>query len=436
MQLNSSLSWLLWAGLTLAAAGALGFKLLRPETDRSIFLPGPTSHGHYQIELSCQSCHSEDFTSQAALQSACEQCHAAELKAAHDSHPKSKFQDPRNADRVKALDARQCITCHVEHRPDMEQGMGLTLQRDYCWRCHQEIADERPSHRGMAFDSCASAGCHNFHDNRALYEDFLDKRADEPDLLEPARDQVVLSAVAADAPAGVLPADLPEDFSLPAAEQNAWAHDAHGRGEVGCGKCHQSDAGWSRNVSVERCAECHAAQAKGWLTGRHGMRVAQKLSPMLPELARLPMKKDSHGHALDCNSCHGAHDYDTRRAAFEACIGCHDDEHSRNYSESSHYELWQRELSGQAPAGSGVSCATCHLPRVQGDEGNYVEHNQNDNLRPSEKMIRTACNRCHGVRFAIDALADPALLRNNFSSAPSIHIASVDMARDRARHIQ
>ena len=32
----------------------------------------------------------------------------------------------------------------------------------------------------MGFETCASAGCHNFHDNRALYEDFLIKHANTP----------------------------------------------------------------------------------------------------------------------------------------------------------------------------------------------------------------------------------------------------------------
>jgi hypothetical protein len=32
----------------------------------------------------------------------------------------------------------------------------------------------------MAFNTCNSAGCHKFHDNRALYEDFLAKHLTSP----------------------------------------------------------------------------------------------------------------------------------------------------------------------------------------------------------------------------------------------------------------
>ena len=54
--------------------------------------------------------------------------------------------------------------------------MGVTLPKDYCFICHHDVADDRPSHKGLAFTTCASAGCHRFHDNRALYQDFLVKR--------------------------------------------------------------------------------------------------------------------------------------------------------------------------------------------------------------------------------------------------------------------
>lgn len=62
-----------------------------------------------------------------------------------------------------------------------------------------------------------------------------------------------------------------------------------------------------------------------------------------------------------------------------------------------------------------------------------VEHNQNDTLRPNEKMIRPVCLHCHGMEFAIDALADPALVRNNFAGKPARHVESIDMA---LRHLE
>ena len=61
--------------------------------------------------------------------------------------------------------------------------MGVTVPQDYCFHCHEDIAVDRPSHQGLAFNSCAIAGCHNYHDNSALYEKFLYKHLDEPDCL-------------------------------------------------------------------------------------------------------------------------------------------------------------------------------------------------------------------------------------------------------------
>jgi mono/diheme cytochrome c family protein len=46
-------------------------------------------------------------------------------------------------------------------------------------------------------------------------------------------------------------------------------------------------------------------------------------------------------------------------------------------------------------------------------------------------MIRAACMSCHGLGFAIDALADPALVTNNFSGQPNRHIESIDWALNR-----
>jgi hypothetical protein len=63
----------------------------------------------------------------------------------------------------------------------------------------------------------------------------------------------------------------------------------------------------------------------------------------------------------------------------------------------------------------------------------FVQHNQNDTLRPSEKMIRPVCQSCHGLSFALDALADAELVDRNFAGAPSVHVPSIDMAVARER---
>lgn len=449
--------WLLWIVLSAGLAGWLGYGLsfaklsdspLRAQA-RSMFLPGQTTAGHHQIELACTACHSEAMGGRELLQDACMNCHGAELKEARDSHPKSKFTDPRNADRAARLDAAYCVTCHVEHKPQMTRAMGVTLPDDFCRICHDDVAKDRPSHKGMAFNTCTNAGCHNFHDNRALYEDFLLKHARDPALTEkrilPARDFGQLVEEFSDYPIARYPhAPLSRDKAdwgtVPASQKIAdeWFATAHAQAGVNCSACHQQARADGKRVWVQRptqqvCAACHAAEVKGFGNGKHGMRLAQGLSPMTPGQALIPMRADAHDQALGCTTCHGAHRFDTRAAAVDACLGCHDDTHSAAYKQSPHYALWQKEARGEAPAGSGVSCASCHLPRVEFRTPDdvkriLVQHNQNDTLRPNEKMIRPVCMNCHSLKDSIDALADRALIERNFAGKPLVHVRGIDMA--------
>ncbi len=154
---------------------------------------------------------------------------------------------------------------------------------------------------------------------------------------------------------------------------------------------------------------------------------------MTPAQALLPMKKEVSHEALDCNSCHGGHRFDVSVAAVESCLECHDDDHSLAYKQSPHYSLWQKEINGEAEAGTGVSCASCHMPRVNHDVSEWmsrtiVDHNQSANLSPNTKMVRSSCQHCHGLEFTLDALADETLIKNNFSGSPEKHIPTMDLA--------
>jgi len=456
--------WILWGALSVAVGGYLATGLLAQSAAtnpllspaRQMFLPGNTSHGHYQIELACESCHGSPFGGREALQESCERCHGQELKDAVDKHPRSKFTDPRNADRLEKLDALLCVTCHVEHRPEITLTMGVTLAGDFCFHCHQEIAKDRPSHEGMAFNTCNSAGCHKYHDNRALYEDFLVKHLGEPPLLGraalPARNFREVAGEFPGYPAERYPlkpqttADAPPELMNSPAIVNDWLATAHARAGVNCSGCHQAEqegtAPWVKRPDHQACATCHEPETKGFLSGKHGMRLAEKLTPMTPGRARQPTHAKARDAALGCTSCHSAHRFDTRKAAVEACTECHRDEHTTAYQRSPHYALWQKELTGEGPAGSGVSCASCHLPRIEhrapdsGAKRMLVQHNQNDNLRPSEKMIRPVCMSCHGLGFSIDALADGRLVQDNFLGQPRTHVRSVDMVAQRMRELQ
>jgi hypothetical protein len=454
------LLWVVWLLVSLVMAGYLALGIGRADAARNpwlaqarlLLLPGATSNGHHQIELRCESCHTNPFSSKEDMQDACVRCHGAELKEANDTHPLSKFTDPRNADRLEKLDATLCVTCHVEHRPQITHAMGVTLPRDVCFHCHSEIASDRPSHAGMGFETCASAGCHKYHDNRSLYEDFLAKRVDQPphlpkqmnaerDLREafasglfpyPAERFPLRPASASDAPA---------DFGSSPEIVADWLATAHARSGVNCSGCHQPqpDAAWVRRPDEKACAACHEVETKGFLAGKHGMRIAADLPAMTPRTARLPMHERAHDKALGCTSCHGAHRFDTRLAAADACMGCHADDHTQAYVDSPHHALWRKELAGEAPAGSGVSCASCHLPRIahRSPEGKrtLVQHNQNDTLRPNEKMLRPVCMNCHGLGFSIDALADPALIATQFRERPRAHIQSLDMVVQRLKEL-
>jgi hypothetical protein len=457
--------WLLWIVITVPA-GLYVVGVIVYGGNRSFMLVGKTTNGHHQIELACDSCHTSVFGDADVLQEACVKCHGAELREANDTHPKSKFTDPRNADRTEILDARYCVTCHREHRPGITNAMGVTLPNDYCALCHRDIAEERPSHEGLAFTTCASSGCHRFHDNRALYSDFLIKHAGQPDRMNPQVAAVVdflREKQGKPKPARALTVsdvDAPTQFRTEAAVA-AWAKDRHASSGVNCSGCHTTASDrstWIEAPGLAQCQGCHAQQVTTFTEGKHGMRLRPGLlmsndgpfglfkktglTPMTPGQARIPMRKDAHDTALGCNTCHSAHQYDRVAAATEACAGCHNDPHTRAYFESPHYDLFKKELAGTLPRGSGVSCATCHMPATtrraeDGSRSIFVTHNQNDNLRPNEKMVRTACGHCHGLQFTLDALADTALIANNFKGRPTVHIQSIEWAirreKERAR---
>ncbi|MHB1083374.1 MAG: cytochrome c3 family protein [Thiobacillus sp.] len=441
--------WLLWLMVSGLLVAYFSYAVQTPQ-QQSSFMPGPVTHAHHQIELKCTACHTESFKGGAVIQDTCLNCHAKELKAMKDSHPISKFTDPRNADTLAKLDARLCASCHTEHKPEITQSMGVTLPTDFCVRCHQDVGKDRPSHKGMAFNTCASGGCHNFHDNRALYEDFLIRHAQDENLkAEPRvperqlRDFMINMGQIDGKPIGMASMDGGDTLRPAPKQVEAWAHTAHAQSGVNCSGCHQvrDEAGklaWIRQPDHKVCESCHKEEAEGFMSGLHGMRLKQGMSPMQPGMAQQPMKPAASHLKLTCVSCHGAHRFDTRQAAVEACLTCHNDSHTTAYKTSSHFRLWQAEIGGRGAKGSGVSCASCHLPRIEfttpEDETRIlVQHNQNDNLRPNEKMVRSVCLSCHGLQFSLDALADDTLVARNFRSLPTKQVDSIRMALETER---
>ena len=448
---NNKRLWMLWLGLMTAVLIYLSNRLL-DSNDKTIFMPGPLTEGHHQIEMACDACHLKSFDDKEAMLKTCIDCHDEERKKPFDSHPRQKFTDPRNAERLQKIDALNCITCHVEHQPDIAQKTGLTQPRDFCIHCHDDVAKERPSHKGMEFDSCASAGCHNFHNNRALYTDFLIKHQDEPEhlvkALLPEREFSSIVDEVVTYPHEQFPVrsldlndiDKPEDILSSNNINQDWLLSGHSKNGANCSSCHlqkQNDnesAIWVNHPDENSCTSCHEMEVKHFKRGKHGMRLKSGLSPMTPQMAILPMRDDNLDEELNCNACHPAHKYDVANAAIESCLGCHNDKHSLAYKDSKHYALWQAQQNGTAANNTGVSCASCHMPRISYDVSDWlnrvmVQHNQNANLVPNEKMIRSVCMQCHGLGFSIDSLADTKLIERNFKGQPDVHIQSIDLAK-------
>jgi predicted CXXCH cytochrome family protein len=432
--------------LMLLPVGSFLFAVER-KSHRELLLPGLTSAGHHQIEGQCERCHTRFG---GVKEESCTECHAAALAAQNDSHAPDKFLDPGRADMLVHSDARSCLSCHREHRPEARQRGSVSVPSTFCFPCHVEIRQQRPDHRALAETSCADTGCHNYHDNRALYRDLLLRERDVPALRATAGDREprlpLTSAIQPGRPAlSAQQADIADGLEARAATP-AWARSSHAAGGVNCRGCHlpardgavvaAEASSWQ--VAPATCGGCHAPEHQGFAASKHGMRIAAGLPPMQPRLARLPMKVSAQDSLLDCNACHRAHDFDRREAAVQACEGCHDDRHTRAYRSSPHFALLQGEWAGRGEPGSGVSCASCHLPRRtherDGKRMVLAVHNQNDNLRPVDRMARDVCMHCHGLGYSLEALADSALVERNFIGSPAAGIqTSMTLVKEEKR---
>jgi len=320
---STSLIWVFWVAATLMG-GALLYTRLFVSGPQEAFLMGETTAAHHQIELACKTCHTAPFfatekKADKAMNKACLSCHDAELELSNDSHPVKKFRGPAKIKIRENLDALYCSTCHLEHTPEVTGPIMVTLPADFCSACHQEVGNDRESHAGLEFGTCASAGCHNFHDNTALYEKFLVTHGEQPDFADDpvsqfaadARNPSLVELALNDAtPVAALEAYLtgleqpPEDAKAEAErtiakvlsaadalapdahmEQSAidnWAVSAHALSGVNCAGCHapevaetndltQIEAAWIEAPETTVCADCHKPQAKSFSFGKHGM---------------------------------------------------------------------------------------------------------------------------------------------------------------------
>lgn len=434
------ISFILWL-LISAAIGAYCYYVFYEAEDKSFLLPGVTTDAHHQIEMECSACHTNEkdeniFTSVGVTNESCLNCHGEELTAFSDSHPVAKFKNPENAIFLEHIDAMSCIACHGEHNQKVTGEMSVTVPKDYCAHCHEVTLENIESHKNLPYDTCATAGCHNYHDNVSLSPSYLRNRYGQPDVKgEPKVAEV--SALArwlsegnkARSPLAAADANAPQTKQRKGSVKEDWSHSAHARAGVNCNDCHdpQETGGWIDKPNQEQCASCHDAEVTDFKKGKHGMRLAfDHLSPLTTDMARAPMKESSAHQMMDCNACHQSHKFDRKFAAQEACAQCHDDEHTQNYEKSIHFDLWKKEISGEGAPGTGVSCATCHMPREKIDNIMRVNHDQTANLTPNEKMTKNVCTTCHGLQYSMDNMADREVIKANFSMPSKNHHPGID----------
>lgn len=93
---------------------------------------------------------------------ACEACHVRKT----DPHATYRFREPRFLEAVNRLDARDCLSCHAEHK-----GRRVLVKADQCQLCHEKLVMKGdplnvPHETLIAKGDWASClGCHDYHDN-------------------------------------------------------------------------------------------------------------------------------------------------------------------------------------------------------------------------------------------------------------------------------
>jgi hypothetical protein len=121
-------------------------------------------------------------------------------------------------------------------------------------------------------------------------------------------------------------------------------------------------------------------------------------------------------------------------AAVDSCLSCHTDQHSLNYENSRHAELFWANASLPRPTNEAVSCATCHLPRQvveqpSGDDLILVNHNNTFTLKPRDRMVSEVCMNCHGMEYSYNSIFDDELVELNFARPPNQELQTIDMVR-------
>lgn len=209
-----------------------------------------------------------------------------------------------------------------------------------------------------------------------------------------------------------------------------WKQSPHALADINCSSCHQNSETKKLVIypNQESCQSCHKVAVETFLSGKHGVRIQEELSPLTPKMASLPMKKEAFNKQMNCNACHNVHSGNTVEAAVDSCLSCHNDSHSLNYTKSKHSELFLAEGNLPRPSNNSVTCATCHLPRMEFEGTIHVNHNNTYNLLPRDRMVKDVCMNCHGMEYSYNSIFDDELVTENFARPPNLKLQTLDMA--------
>ena len=213
--------------------------------------------------------------------------------------------------------------------------------------------------------------------------------------------------------------------------EQQWQTSAHALAEVNCSSCHQNEETkkFVAKPTQESCQSCHENSVDTFLLGKHGIRTLEGMSPLTPAMAHLPMKDGVADKQMNCNTCHNVHTVDTYQASVDSCLTCHADNHSLNYKNSPHAQIFREIGTLPRPNENSVTCATCHLPREAGDSV-LVNHNNTYTLKPGDRMVKEVCMNCHGVEHAYNSIFDLELVEANFARPPDRQLPTFQLVRD------
>lgn len=217
--------------------------------------------------------------------------------------------------------------------------------------------------------------------------------------------------------------------------EQQWQSSVHALAEVNCSSCHKNEQtkAFIAKPTEESCKSCHESSVDTFLLGKHGIRTLEGLSPLTPAMAHLPMQESSLNKQMNCNTCHNVHTVNTYEASVDSCLTCHSDNHSLNYKNSPHAQIFRQIGTLTRPNADSVTCATCHLPREVSGDAILVNHNNTYTLKPRDRMVKEVCLNCHGLEHAYNSIFDDELVETNFASSPTQKLPTFQLVRDLER---